>query len=174
MELTAKSNDVYFVTLTIVYWIDIFTRPLYKDFIIKNLEFCRKNKGLEIYSYVIMSNHLHLILRAKEKPLSDVLRDFKTFTSKELFKMIKENQQESRKDWIIRLMENAGKKNGLNQNHQFWQNDNQPILIDNNQQFLIKQNYIHENPVRSGYVAESHEFLYSSANERSPLKIDEN
>jgi len=173
MELTAKTNDVYFVTLTVVYWIDIFTRPVYKDVVIKNLEFCRKNKGLEIYSYVIMTNHLHLILRAKEKTLSELLRDFKSFTSKELYKLIKENPQESRKDWIIRSLEFAGKINSANKYHQFWQNDNYPIVIDSNKQFTVKQNYIHENPVRSGFVAQPHEYLYSSANEQSPLKVDE-
>ena len=69
---------------------------------------------------------MHMILRSIENPLSDILRDFKSFTSKKLYKAIKENPQESRKEWIIRLLENAGKKNSLNKNHQFWQNDNQP------------------------------------------------
>lgn len=104
MELTANSNEIHFVTFTVIDWIDVFTRPIYKDYIIENLEYCRKNKGLEIFSYVIMPNHLHLILRSKEKPLSDTIRDFKTYTSKELFKLIKENPKESRKEWMILLM----------------------------------------------------------------------
>lgn len=91
MELTAKSNDTFFVTLTVVYWIDVFTRPVYKDIIVDNLTYCKKNKGLEIYSYVIMPNYLHLIVRSINKPLSDILRDFKTYTSKELYKTIKDN-----------------------------------------------------------------------------------
>jgi len=173
MELTAKSNDTFFVTITVIYWIDLFTRPVYKDFIVKNLDYCRKNKGLNIFSYVIMSNHLHLILRSNENPLSDTLRDFKTYTSKELFKMINENPQESRKDWMVKLMQHAGRQNVLNEKHQLWRNDNQPIMITKPEQFFVKQNYIHQNPVRAGFVAEAHEYLYSSANERSPLKVDE-
>ncbi len=173
MELTAKSNDVFFVTLSVINWIDVFTRNIYKDFIIDNLAYCQKNKGLEIYSYVLMTNHLHLILRSKDKPLSDILRDFKTYTSKELFKMMKDNAQESRKNWIIRLMEFAGKENGLNKKHQFWQNDNQPIMITNSKQFETKRNYIHQNPVKAGFVVNNFEYLYSSASEDSPLKMDE-
>jgi len=173
MELTAKSNETYFITISVVYWIDLFTRLEYKDLIIDNLTFCQKNKGLEIYSYVIMSNHLHLICRSLEKPLSDVLRDFKTFTSKELYKALKENPRESRKDWMISLFDKAGMMNVLNKNHQLWQNDNQPIFILNHGQFLIKRNYIHQNPVKSGFVAYDYEYLYSSANEKSPLKVNE-
>ena len=173
MKLTANSNDTYFVTLTIVYWIDIFTRLGYKDLIIDNLEYCRQNKDLEIYSYVIMTNHLHLIARSTDEPLSNVLRDFKTFTSKELYKTVKNNPKESRRKWMIKLFENAGKLNGLNKNHQIWQNKNQPIIISNNKQYLIKQNYIHQNPVLAGFVANDYEYLYSSACGDSPLKVDE-
>jgi len=172
MELTANSNEIHFVTFTVIDWIDVFTRPIYKDYIIENLEYCRKNKGLEIFSYVIMPNHLHLILRSKEKPLSDTIRDFKTYTSKELFKLIKENPKESRKEWMILLMKQAGKYNSSNVNHQFWQRDNQPIKIWDNRQFKIKENYIHQNPVVTGFVAHAHDFLYSSACKKSPLIVD--
>ena len=54
-------NDLYFVTLTIVGWIDIFTRRDYCDIIIENLKYCKEHKGLTIYAYVIMSNHMHMI-----------------------------------------------------------------------------------------------------------------
>ena len=172
-KLTASTNETYFVTLTVINWIDIFTRPIYKNLLIDNMEYCRKEKGLEIYSYVIMTNHIHMIACGKEKPLGDILRDFKTYTSKELFKEIKNNPKESRKDWLIGLLNKAGKKNVLNVNHQFWQNYNQPIAVRNNKTFFVKQNYIHQNPVRAGIVVNDYEYLYSSASEQSPLKIDE-
>jgi REP element-mobilizing transposase RayT len=173
MRLTANTNDTYFVTLTVVNWIDVFTRLSYRDMLIDNLKYCQNEKGLEVYSYVIMSNHIHLIGRSIEEPLSNVLRDFKTFTSKELFKAIKNNPKESRKDWIIKLLQNAGQKNVLNKNHQFWQNNNQPILISSTRQFLVKQNYIHQNPVQAGIVENDFDYLYSSANENNPLEVDE-
>ena len=172
MELHANDNQVYFVTLTVINWIDVFTRREYKDFIVNCLEFCRKNKGLEIYSFVIMSNHIHMIVRSRELPLGDVLRDFKTFTSKELFKSIKSYPKESRRKWMTDAFEAAGVFNPLNKKHQFWQNLNYPILIDNQKTFQIKQNYIHQNPVRAGFVVNDFEYLYSSASEFCPLTID--
>lgn len=174
MSKTANTADeLYFVTLTIINWIDIFTRREYSDFIIDNLAYCQKNKNLEIYEYVIMTNHLHMICRGNEKPLSDILRDFKTFTSKELFKLIKNNPNESRREWMIPLFEKAGQKNVLNKNHQIWKNNNWPTLLYNNEIIDQKTNYIHMNPVKAGFVQEPYEYYYSSANPDSPLKTFE-
>lgn len=170
MSKTANiSNELFFVTLTIVNWIDLFTRSLYFDLIIDNLKYCQQKKGLDIYEYVIMTNHIHMICLGDKVPLSDILRDFKTFTSKELFKLIRENQYESRKTWILAAFMKAGKDNILNKNFQIWQNYNSPTLLDNN--FLIDQktDYIHNNPVVSGFVSEPHEYYYSSANHNGPL-----
>jgi len=77
-----NQNSLHFITTTIVGWMDVFTRKVYKDIIISSLEYCVKNKGLSVHSYVIMSNHLHLIVSAKEGyQLSDIIRDFKRHTS---------------------------------------------------------------------------------------------
>ncbi len=57
-------NAAHFLTITIVSWVDIFTKKIYRDIIIDSLKYCQKEKGLEIYGYVIMSNHIHLIVRA--------------------------------------------------------------------------------------------------------------
>ena len=83
MAKTANlSNELFFITMTIVNWIDLFTRQIYFDLIIDNLNYCQNKKGLEIYEYVIMTNHVHMICLGNDKLLSDILRDFKTFTSK--------------------------------------------------------------------------------------------
>lgn len=64
-ELRKAINDKpYFVTFTVVGWIDVFTREDYCSTIIESLEFCRKNKGLRIYAYVIMPGHIHAVLEA--------------------------------------------------------------------------------------------------------------
>lgn len=92
-------QQVYFLTLTVVDWVDVFTRKDYKLIIVDSLNFCIANKGMEVFAYVIMSNHLHLITRAKEGyVLSYVLRDFKKFTSKQIVAKILEIG-ESRRDW---------------------------------------------------------------------------
>ncbi|SDF06094.1 Transposase IS200 like [Mucilaginibacter pineti] len=84
MRRTAVTDELYFVTLTVTDWIDVFTRRIYSDFIIENLNYCQQNKKLNIYAYVLMTNHLHLIANAEDGSLSNILRDFKTYTSKGL------------------------------------------------------------------------------------------
>ncbi|BAP32128.1 transposase [Chryseobacterium sp. StRB126] len=87
----------HFLTCTIVDWIDIFSRKTYRDIIIECLEFCIKNKGMVLYGYVIMSNHLHFIVQSKEGKLSDLIRDFKKFTAKQILEKL-QTESESRKD----------------------------------------------------------------------------
>lgn len=171
MSRTANTDELYFVTLTIIDWIDVFTRRKYNDFIIENLDWCQQNKRLNVYAYVIMTNHIHMIANVTDGSLSDVLRDFKTYTSKELIKLIQENPQESRSGWMLRLFERAGKYNNQNINFQFWQNGNHPLLLYSTEVIEQKINYIHQNPVRAGFVGSAHEYWYSSANPDSPLKI---
>ncbi len=171
MRRTTHSGHCNFITLTIVKWVDVFTRVEYKDFIVKCLQHCQAHKGLEIYAYVIMTNHLHLVVFDSTQPLSNILRDFKSYTSKELFKMIAENPQESRKEWMLEIFRQAGKANPLNLNHQFWQNENYPVLLSNNEMIDQKIDYIHQNPVKAGFVNEDYEYLYSSASPLSPIKV---
>ena len=85
----ANQNDVYYLTITVQEWVDVFTRQRYRDIIIESLRHCMDNKGLSLYAYVIMSNHLHLIARAEEGfELSNILRDFKKHTAKQIIKSI--------------------------------------------------------------------------------------
>jgi putative transposase len=171
MSRNASTDELYFVTLTVTNWIDVFTRRLYNDFIIENLAWGQQNKNLNIYAYVIMTNHIHLVANVTDGSLGDVLGHFKTYTSKELFKMITNNSQESRREWILKAFEKAGKYNPLNTNHQFWQNGNYPVVLFTPDVIDQKIDYIHNNPVRAGFVGSAHEFCYSSANPESPLKV---
>jgi REP element-mobilizing transposase RayT len=110
----------YFVTFTVVQWIDVFTRVEYKDILVESLKYCIKNKGLKLYAWVIMSNHVHLIIGTEDKPMQDILRDIKRHTSKTIIKAIEENVQESRRDWLLSFFEREGRKNPSNEHYQFW------------------------------------------------------
>jgi putative transposase len=171
MSRTASTDELYFVTLTVIDWIDVFTRRIYSDLIIENLNYCQQHKGLNIYAYVIMTNHIHLIANAESGSLGDVLRDFKTYTSKEMIKLLTDNQLESRRDWMLKAFKKSGSLNPLNKDYQFWQNGNYPVLLYSNSVIDQKIDYIHENPVKAGFVGSAHEYWYSSANPESPLKI---
>ena|GEM_PF-272058 len=171
MQRNASTDELYFVTLTVVDWIDVFTRRYYNDFIIENLAWRQQKAKLNIYAYVIMTNHIHMVANVTDGSLGDVLGRFKSFTSKELYKMIAANTQESRREWMLKAFDRAGKYNPLNENHQFWQNGNYPVVLYTPAVIEQKIDYIHENPVRAGFVGSAHEYWYSSANPESPLKI---
>ncbi|WP_439696972.1 transposase [Mucilaginibacter sp. AW1-7] len=154
---------LYFATFTVVRWIDVLTRRAYKDIIVESLKYCIKHKGLQLHGWVIMSNHVHLIISTNDKPMQDILRDVKRHTSKAITKAIIENVQESRREWMLWFFEREGKSNPNNENYQFWQQGNHPIEIYTNKVLDQKLDYIHNNPVTAGWVDEPHHFLYSSA-----------
>ena len=111
-----------------------------------------------------MNNHVHLIAAAKGGfNLSDILRDFKKFTSKKLFSAIEENAQESRKGWMLWLFRSAGKNNTNNKNFQVWQQDNHPIELSTGEMVKQRLDYLHNNPVEEGIVFEPEHYVYSSA-----------
>ncbi len=146
-----------------VYWIDVLVRDEYCQTILDSLTYCRKNKGLEIYSWVIMPSHLHLIIRAKEKNPEIVLGRFKEFTSKRLVAQVKESPKESRKDWLLWMFERAGSKSSNVSIYQFWQHHNKPIELWSPEVIDQKVDYIHNNPVLAGFVEEPWHWRYSSA-----------
>ena len=123
-------GHAHFITFAVVGWVDVFTRREYAEFLLQNLAFCRKNKGLRLYEFVIMPNHLHLIAAAANGSLGEIMRDFKTYTSKELVKLIAANPRESRKEWMLRVFREHGAANPSNVHHQFWQQSNRPIILD--------------------------------------------
>ncbi|AXE20209.1 transposase [Runella rosea] len=168
-----------FVTFATVQWADVFTRSSYVDIVLESLRYCQKEKGLRIHAWCIMSNHLHLIISTKfgVHP-SDVLRDFKKFTSKQIIAAIEDKEQpESRRDWLLWLFRQAGENNSKNTTYQFWQQENHPIELSSNKFIDQKLAYIHENPVKVGIVDESWEYRYSSArdymnNQKGLLEAD--
>ncbi len=164
-------GSVYYVTLTVVGWIDIFTRKEYVYELMKNIQYCQQNKGLELYAYVIMPNHLHWIARAEEGRLSEILRDFKSYTAKVLIDMVDKHQGESRREWLMYMFRYFGKYNNQNKEFQFWQQHNHPIELWSEDVIKQKIAYLHNNPVKAGFVAEPHHWLYSSGNEFSEIKV---
>lgn len=174
-----EKTGAYFISFATVYWIDVFTREEYFGAIIESLYYCRKYKSMEIYGYCIMPSHIHLIFRSGSGDPSGLIRDFKGFTSKKLLKTIEENPQESRKEWILWMFEKAGKKNSNVKFRQFWQQNNQPIEIWSLKVFEQKLNYIHNNPLETGFVTNPIDWKYSSArnygnNDQTVLEIDIN
>ena len=152
----------------------MFTRNEYKQIIVNSFDYCRKNKGLELYAYVPkafgMTNHIHLIARAKEPfHLSDIIRDFKKFTANQLL-LLMQQPTESRSDWMMKRFEFSAKSNARNSVYQLWTHENHAIELFTPKFTNQKLDYIHNNPVRAGIVEKPEDYLYSSARNYAGLK----
>lgn len=172
IQSTNSFEEAFYVTFTIVYWIDLFTRLEYRELIIDSLKYCQKEKGLLLYAYVIMSNHIHLIISSNGKvTVSDIIRDFKKFTSKKLYDFVL-NSNESRKSWMIPIFKKCGNNNPNNTSIQIWIQDNDPMLIETPNFFWQKLEYIHDNPVKAGLVFRPEDYVFSSASSYGGLEGD--
>lgn len=157
-----EQDKLHFLTLQVVYWIDIFTRRVYRDIIVENLKYCQEHKGLEIYAWVIMSNHVHLLVQSNTSDLSGTIRDFKSYTSKKILDKI-EDCNESRREWMLERFKKAALNHKRNSEFQFWTHENHAEFIYSNDFIEQKIRYIHNNPVVAGIVEKAEEYLYSSA-----------
>jgi REP element-mobilizing transposase RayT len=158
-----NKSGLYFVSFATVNWIDVFTRQVYFDVLVESINYCRNEKGMALYCYCFMPSHVHFIFRSKNDQPMELLRDFKKHTSKKVIETIEANPQESRKEWLLWMFERAGKKQGNVMKYQFWQHHNKPIELWSEKVIKQKVNYIHNNPVKSGFVTNAVDWKYSSA-----------
>jgi REP element-mobilizing transposase RayT len=166
-----NQEKLYFVTFTVINWIDVFIRPEYKNIIVDSLNYCSKNKGLEVYAWCIMTSHVHLIFRIVNGLLPElVIGDIKRFTSKKIVNEIKENPRESRKEFLLAAFKEAATKQANVKGYQFWQHDNHPIELWSPAVTQQKINYIHWNPVEACLVYRPEDYVYSSARDYSEEK----
>ena len=171
-----KQNAIYFLTFTVTDWVDVFTRLNYRIIIAESLDYCRKNKGLKLYAWCLMTNHIHLVCSIEEPfRMTDFLRDYKKFTAKAVLNDIQQ-LPESRRDWMLHRFEFAGKFDNRIEKYRFWQDKSHPIELTTTEMIDQRINYVHENPVRTGLVVKAEDYLYSSARNyaglRSIIEID--
>lgn len=167
-----NQEAMHYLTFTVVDWVDVFSRKIYRDIVIESLRFCQQNKGMNLTGYVIIrmaapTNHIHIICQSDKGNLSDLIRDFKKYVAQMIINQIKIGP-ESRADWMLKRFESGGvplaaKSNLRNSNLQFWQVNNHPEEIFTEPFMWSKINYIHMNPVRAGLVLKASDYLYSSA-----------
>lgn len=171
-------NAVYFLTFTVVQWLDVFTRLNHKQAIVDSLNYCIEKKGMQVHAWCLMSNHLHLIASARDGfKLSDIIRDFKKHTAVKIIEQIK-SEPESRRNLFLGVFREEGKKDARITAYKFWQEDNHAIQLEPWQTEIMdeKLNYIHLNPVTEGIVEHENDYLYSSArdygNSKGLVKIE--
>ena len=163
------TEEAYFITITTVGWVDVFTRLNQKYVILNALQHCQQNKGLEIYAYCLMSSHLHLFCKATNGfVLSDIIRDFKKFTSKKIIQTIIE-EPESRREWMLDYFSNACDHLKREQNFKVWQDGYHAEHIYSNSFIKQKIDYIHNNPVKEKTVSLPEDYYFSSARNYAAL-----
>lgn len=144
------NNEMYFVTLTVRNWYYILDRHHRFAILADSLKYCQKEKGLKVYGYVFMLNHIHLIVQSVD--VGGFLRDFKRFTAREIMKNITATEP-----GLLHLFESDQK------HYEFWEKTNMPILIETHKFFHQKLDYIHDNPVVKEYVSTPEYWYWSSA-----------
>jgi REP element-mobilizing transposase RayT len=143
------------------------------ELIVDSLKYCQCEKGLKIYRYVIMPNHVHYILSSKNNNLSDILRDYKRFTSRRISNLLEETNNNK----LLKYFSTAAERVGRGNDYKIWQSGSHSEGILSHNFLVQKLNYIHNNPVRKGFVERPEHWLYSSArnyilDDHSILKVD--
>jgi putative transposase len=154
-----------YLTFNTVDWVDIFIRPVYKEVIADALNHFINEKGLIVYAWCLMSNHIHLVADCKPNTtLALIERDFKKYTTTEILEAI-DLEPDLRRGWMLQRFEHSSQTLKRIEKFQLWQNCSNPSFIDFKQVFKLQERilYVHENPVRDKIVARPEDYLYSSA-----------
>jgi len=167
-----RSPDLYFCTDVIVGWQYVFTSLEFFQTITESLKYCQAQKGLQLHAYVIMPNHLHTIISALQNNPSDIMRDFKRYTSQQISDLLAQVSNHR----LLHYFSSVARREGRGNTFKIWESGSHPVLIDNGDFLDQKLQYIHDNPVRKGYVEKPEHWKYSSArnyilNDHSIIKV---
>ncbi|MCK5739275.1 transposase [bacterium] len=146
----------YFITCTVVNWIGLFNHSNIVEIVLDSFRFLIAAKRLQVHGWVIMENHLHAVVSSPD--MEKEIGDFKSWTARTIIDQLK-NDSRSRVLEQLALGKNQHKHS---QTYQVWQDGYHPELLTSREALNIKLNYIHDNPVRSGYVAFPEHWRYSS------------
>jgi len=152
-----EDQQTHFLTCTVINWLPLFGSAAIVQIILDSWQFLQEHHRLEIYAYVIMENHLHLI--ASSEHLSKEIGDFKSFTARKIIDFLTERNARH----ILRQLGFYKLRHKGDRTYQLWQEGSHPQLIQSEDMMRQKVAYIHDNPVRRGYVDDPAHWRYSSA-----------
>jgi putative transposase len=166
-----EKDGIYFITSTIVEWIPVFTSGKYFEIVIDSPKYCMNNMGLNLYAYVILDNHCHLVAFAPD--FTKTIASLRKFTARKIIDQLHADNRE----WLLNQLAFFKEKYKIESDCQVWQEGIHPELIQNPGMFLQKIDYIHKNPVKRGLVDVPEHWRYSSArnyssNEHSVIQVD--
>ncbi len=152
-----QENGIYFVTSTMVEWIPVFVSQKYFDILVSSLNYAIAHKELNVFAWVILDNHFHLVSQGPE--LGKTLQELKRHTAKQIIKQLLSDNRK----WTLNLFAYYKKRHKSGSEHQVWQKGFHPQLIHDDKMLTGKIDYIHYNPVKRGYVEKPEDWLHSSA-----------
>src|ERR1700722_17265160 len=152
-----EKEQAHFLTCTVVGWLPVFTRPETVNAILDSWRYLQKERGFELFGYVILENHLHLV--ASSPDLKKEMKDFKSFTARRIIDLL----EEMRVTVLLDQLAWRKARHKVESKHQLWQEGHHPQLIQGEEMMLQKLEYIHNNPVKRGYVDDPTHWRYSSA-----------
>ncbi|MCG2613059.1 transposase [Terrimonas sp. NA20] len=155
----------HFLTLNTVDCVDIFIRPVYKQVIVHTLNHFIDSKGLVVFSWCLMTNHLHLLVQPQDGySIEEIEQEYKAFTTQKILAAM-ETEPETRKDWMLKRFEGYVNDPGKIRQYNIWQNRSSRSIIEMDKPAGLVEyyEYIHENPVRERFVDHAPDFPYSSA-----------
>jgi REP element-mobilizing transposase RayT len=147
----------HFLTFTVLEWLPVFTRPDTVNIILEAFTFRQQNPAFRVYGYVILENHLHCILQAPD--LARQIKQLKSWTARRIIDYL----QERRVTQLLAKLAYYKKAHKTDRDYQFWQEGSHPQWIQNEAMLLEKLEYMHDNPVKRGYVDKPEDWRYSSA-----------
>lgn len=152
-----EPSEAHFLTCSVVAWLPLFARPVCAQVVLDCWSFLQEQRRLTLHAYVIMENHLRFIASAPD--LGKELRHFKSFTARRIVEELDRAGARS----LLKLLEHHKGAYKPDSRHQVWQEGSHPQLIQGEPMWNQKLNYIHENPLRRGYVDDPLHWRYSSA-----------
>ena len=156
-KFLANDTNPYFITSSIVDWHPLLEDSEIAKIILNSLAFLQKENRIILYAYVIMKTHLHLVASADD--LRKEMANFRSYTARKSIDYFKKQNRQG----ILQLLSQQELSSRKDREHQFWQEGVQPKRIYDRKMMAQKIMYIHENPVRKGYVEKPEDWLYSSA-----------
>ena len=147
----------HFLTCTVLNWMPLFTRPQTSDVILEALRYRQEQDGWKVYGYVILENHIHMVVQGEN--LAAELPHFKSYTARKLIDLL----QECRAEHLLRQLAFFRKARKQDRDYQLWEEGSPPQLIANEAVLRQKLEYLHQKPVKRGYVDEAEHWRYSSA-----------
>ncbi|MBW2053790.1 MAG: transposase [Deltaproteobacteria bacterium] len=154
---TIKDTRTYFVTCTITGWQTLLNRPRLAEIILDSLRFTHCERRIVLHAYVLMENHFHLV--GSSDHFSDEVRKLKSYTARMIVDRLKKDDDRAT---LAKLKVN-GQRTRPDQEYRVWEEGFHPKAITDEAILRQKIEYIHNNPVRRGYVDIPEHWRYSSA-----------